>query len=300
MIEDTVKLTGGIVKTQELDHNIAIIFDYIEDETSTIEAAITDNFVETNHSVQDHIAIKPKIYRLRGCVGEVVYQNQFIWIENINNKIAQNTVLQKTIDALKPIPVISGIVSNYTQAAINIVNQLESSYNRYRKMFDNFKNVNEFRNVRQKKVVAYLNQLLQQRIPVEIESLKFDSTFEEGQYHHLFYLQSVSAHQGNNDFISDIEITVKEIRMATTKVVDLNKNKLGTITASMIQKQPEVNEGVANGEEVNKTHGDQIKEAIKQATQDKPWLYNVCKTVGTYIENYGKSLMSQSGQIEWK
>ena len=37
------------------NEGIVVFFTYIEDETSTVEASITDNFVETNHAVQFHI-----------------------------------------------------------------------------------------------------------------------------------------------------------------------------------------------------------------------------------------------------
>lgn len=300
MIEDTVILTGGIVEVQESDHNIALFFDYIDDESCTVEAAITDNFVETNYALQDHIAIKPKIYRLRGCVGELVYKNKFDWTSLLNNKInnkkSNNPILNKTIEAQKAINIVSPIVSNYTRLAIDAVNQIESSYNRYLKMHDVFKNINEFRNIRQQSVVSYLNQLLQQRRPVKLKNLKFEATFEEGQYESLYFLQSVGAHQGPNDFISDIEVTIKEFRIATTKTTQLDKNKYGAITASMVQKQPEVNEGIGNTESIPKAYGDQLKDKVKEAVKDKPFLYNVCKTVGNFIENLGKTELSRSGQ----
>ena len=60
---------------------IAVLFDYIQDETSTVSADITDNWVESNYTLQDHIAIKPRIYRLRGCVGEVLYENVYKFLE---------------------------------------------------------------------------------------------------------------------------------------------------------------------------------------------------------------------------
>lgn len=239
------------IVTQIEDKGVAVLFTFIDDETSVTEASITDNFVETNHAVQDHIAIKPRIYRLRGCVGEVVYKGSTQWVEALSSKINSNPVLKKTINAMKPIAAISGVVSNATQAAINVVNHLESSYNRYKKMIeDNFITAKQRKllNKMQESTVADLNRILELRIPVNLKGLKFETTLTDGDdYQRVYYLQSVSAHQGSNNFISDIEVTIKEFRIATTKVVDLDKSKYGALVPSAVQKQPEVRR-IAEGE----------------------------------------------------
>ena len=246
-------LEGGIEYTEDVtsiitqieDKGVAILFTFIDDETSTLEASITDNFVESNHAVQDHIAIKPRIYRLRGCVGEVVYKSSTNWISAISGRINSNPVLKKTITAMKPIGAVSGIVSSATQSAINLVNQLEDSYNRYKKMIeDNFMTARQRKllNKMQEATVADLNRILELRIPVNLKGLKFETTLTKGDnYKRVYYLQSVSAHQGSNNFISDIEVTIKEFRITTTEVVSLDKEKYGALSISSVQKQPEQN-----------------------------------------------------------
>lgn len=233
------------IVTQIEDKGIVVLFTFIDDETSTLEASITDNYVESNHAVQDHIAIKPKIYRLRGCVGEVTYKGSYEWINAITSKINSNPVLQKTMQAMKPISAISGVVSSATQSAINLVNQLESSYNRYKKMIeDNFitSRKRKLLNKMQETTVADLNRILELRIPVNLKGLKFETTFTAGDnFKRVYYLQSVSAHQGSNNFISDIEVTVKEFRISTTEIVALDKEKYGALSVSAVQKQPEQN-----------------------------------------------------------
>lgn len=219
------------VVTQIDNKGIAILFTFIDDETSVLEASITDNFVETNHAIQDHIAIKPRIYRLRGCVGEVVYSASNEWMKWINDQAEDHPLLKKTLNYLQPITVISGVVSSATQSAINIVNQLESSYNRYKKMLDNFlhPNNNQLLNRRQELTVADLNRILELRQPVNLKGLKFETTLTDGDdYERKYYLQSVSAHQGSNNFISDIEITIKEFRIATTKLTSPDPQKYGS------------------------------------------------------------------------
>ena len=116
MIEETLK--GAVIKTEDLSERfdeIALYFDYIEDESVTSEASITDNYVESNYTVQDHIALKPKIYRLRGCVGEVVYQNEYKWFKAIQEKVYNNPTIQNTMGKLKPIKALN-IITEFLDA----------------------------------------------------------------------------------------------------------------------------------------------------------------------------------------
>lgn len=253
-----IPLKAGISYTEDItsivtqidDKGIIVLFSYVEDETCTVEASITDNFVESNHAVQDHIAIKPKIYRLRGCVGEVVYKGSNEFARAIADKINSHAILQKTLNVMKPISAISPVISNATQSAINIVNQVESSYNRYKRMIeDNFlpSKQRQLTNKMQQSTVADLNRILELRIPVNLKGLKFSTILDKGDnFKRIYYLQSVSAHQGNNDFISDIEVTIKEFRIATTKITDVDKNNI-----SSIQKATEDNIGKVKTQEVN-------------------------------------------------
>lgn len=294
MQEDVLNgtLKGGIVFTEIQKQGIALLFDYIDDETLTTEAVITDNFIESNYAIQDHIAIKPKIYRLRGCVGEVVFQGGSAWLKWLKEEVeANHPLLQKTLSAMKPIAAISGVVSSYTQAAMNIVKQIESSYDRYSKILKNITDPSPIKGKRQQELVSILNYILQNRIEISLENLKFDyesDLFSKANYEKKYFLQSVSSHQGNNDFISDIEITVKEIRMATTKTSTLDTTKFANINAvptSNIMKSNEVFEGKAAGNSIQpeKTKdviaatGDKIKNATKEALKGHPMLYSATK-----------------------
>ena len=261
------------VVTQIDNKGIAILFTFIDDETSVVEASITDNFVETNHAVQDHIAIKPRIYRLRGCVGEVIYSASNEWSKWISDQVDNHPILQKTLNYMQPIASVSGVVSSATQSAINIVNQLESSYNRYKKMLDDFLNPNQNKllNRRQELTVADLNRILELRIPVNLKGLKFETTFTAGDdYERKYYLQSVSAHQGSNNFISDIEITIKEFRIATTKLTSPDPQKYGKLDVSATQKanSGSGNTGAATMQNPSENAKDKISKVL-QSTKDK-------------------------------
>ena len=296
-IENTTNDNGiTSIVTQIDDKGIGILFTYIEDESSTIEAAITDNYVETNHSVQDHIAIKPKMYRLRGCVGEVVYKGSNEWIRWIGEKINSNPILSKTLNAMKPIKAISGVVSNATESAIAIVNQLESSYNRYRKMIENsfFNRQSIISGKMQESVVADLNRILELRIPVNLKGLMFEKTLTDGDnYERKYYLQSVSAHQGNNAFITDIEVTIKEFRVATTQVTKVDKTIAGQQNNSAIAKSQEVNTGNKAGQNPSEKAKEEIKNTVLDTAKEnirKSVLYEPYKAVknNKFVQRIGQ------------
>lgn len=285
-------LQGQISTTDNDAQKVAIFFDYIQDETSTVEADITDNWVESNYSLQDHIAIKPRMYRLRGCVGEVIYEDVYRFVEALEGFKNNHPILAKTVDTLNNVAGLSGIVSNYTRAAINLVKQLESSYDRYVKVWKNLTKRNQYVNKRQKAVYAILQQMLQNRIPVKLTGLMFNlEAFSEGQYDKLYYLQSVSAHQGETEYLSDIEVTIKEFRIATTKTTKVDKNKFAGITAT--QKTSEANNGTAKGDPVSSENStkaidsvqNKAKDVAKEALKNHPMAYNAVKTMYNSIKS---------------
>lgn len=266
--------------------NLGILFDYIQDETSTVEAEITDNWVESNWSYQDHIAIKPRVYRVRGCVGEVFYENISKALNKYEDFKAAHPVFQKTTEVLNGVSMLSGIVSNYTRAAMNIVKQIESSYDRYKQIFDNFTKANQIRGKRQAVLYEILVYMMQQRVPIQITSFAFGAEIfpELHPYGKLFFIQSVSARQGDNAFISDIEITIKEVRIAQTKTTKVDKSKFGGFVAS--QKVKEATNGLAKGEEVAQDvaqdvvleTADKIKEKTKETLKGNPVIFDLVKS----------------------
>lgn len=264
----------GATITAELPEwsgSVAIFFDYLAEESNTAEASITDNYVESNYSVQDHIAVKPRIYRLKGYVGEVIFKQPTKFVKAISDWANNHPVLKNTLEKLKPINQISGIVSNYTQAAINVVNQVESSYNRYKQIYEQFKNINqEFVGIRQKTVSTLLLNLLEQRIPVKLTDLAFEDDIP-GRENRLYFLQSVSSRQGDNRFISDYEVTIKEFRIVGTILTEVDASKFAFPVAT--QKTNKAKNGQANQEKVEAS----LENKIVPNTQNPKMGYTTLK-----------------------
>lgn len=255
-------ITGNVIYTNIQDYGVAVCFDYIEDETATIEASITDNFVESNFSVQDHIAIKPRIYRLRGYIGEIVYKkinDDDTWAKRIgetiqnSNFVSKHSVAQKTITGLKIANVVSPIVGNYTKTAKNVVNQLQASFDRYVQMWDNYKGDIPLRGQKQITASSVLTYMLENRIPVHLEGLahRYDlpEAKEDTGIEKRYYIQSVSAHQGNNKYVSDFEVTLKEFRIAKRIITEINKKQYAHDIST--QKTITANNGTANTQKID-------------------------------------------------
>lgn len=264
-----VILTGGVEKTDTGNinpkwQNIGILFDYIQDETSTVEAEITDNWVESNWTYQDHIAIKPRIYRVRGCVGEVIHENISAYLNTFDDFKQKHPVFQKTMGVVNGISMFSGTVSNYTQAAMNLVEQVESSIDRYKNIYNNFTKSNQIRGKRQATLYETLVYMMQNRVPVKLTKLAFGEEISPKSYPYdkQFFIQSVSARQGDNAFISDIEVVIKEIRIAVTTLTKVDSSQYAGFEA--VAKTEQSNTGTANGEEVEKVGLDKAKESVKK------------------------------------
>ena len=240
-IQQAITLIGGIT-LNDTNLDVYAYFDFIEDESKTAETQITDNFVESNYAIQDHIAIRPKIYRLRGYVGEVIYTKPEYFLNWLLNLIP-SSALSKISNIFKLGSSLSPIVGSYTKSAIQVVNQLNDSFDRYKKIIENFTGENELINKRQNVCNSILFYLMDNRIPISIKGLAFERKYGK-EYNSQYYIQSIQAHQGSNRFQSDFEVVLKEIRIATTKVSDVKK--VAETKANAIQSTDIINTGKAS------------------------------------------------------
>ena len=227
--EDTILLEGGVVKIQA--NYLNFYFHIINNEQITLSTDITDHIVEDHTIIQDHITIKPRVFTMRGFISEKVYEmpnkseyNQ--WIENISNK-------------LTPLKVLAPTVNSYFQSAINLYEAIE---NKIEQIADWAKTVNKtwFKSIFKKNnsgiygrwskdflqgnILHDLDLLRIYRVPVDIYTgWGVNYLQEDGCY---FYITDVSVVQGDTYQQSDLSVTVKELRFATTKTRALTQEEL--------------------------------------------------------------------------
>lgn len=229
-------LTGGISVTvmQEdvstPDNFIGVYFDIIQSHSVSIQNQITDNYLENNTAVQDHIAHAPLTVTLSGISAEVVYEsprsvidavykgvNKFIGKKFVHSLPKQGLYTDKLIalSALYP------PVDNVTQLAKNAVQYVESSVNRYKTIINNLTGKN-----RETKLIKIYSDLIALRngdVSLVVETPY--ATYEN------MYIQSISLSQGNQDYITDIQLTLKEVNFANTNVTKADENVLAKYTS---------------------------------------------------------------------
>ena len=226
MSTQTTVLTGSISVTEKpssavsaTDVNapsnmISVYFDVLQEHSVSIQNQITDNYIENNTSIQDHIAQNPLIVSLHGLSGEVVYSaprkaldwlyektNTFIQERfNSGNPMANTNLLT---DKLTIIPALLPSVDNVTQTAKNTIQYVEASVERYKKIIDVQNYTNKFRETRLRQIYNDLAQLRANNtlLIVETPYQAFDN----------MVIQSVTLTQGNENFVTDISMTLKQI-----------------------------------------------------------------------------------------
>ena len=249
-----------------------LFFQTVTDDTVNFQSQMTDNWVENNTAIQDHIAISPVIITMRGFVGELAYtsteaeldyERELAQANAINS--AEPTILQfgnyfKQTDSGGKLSAISAFfpeVSNVTQLAQNMWDKHEASQRKARRIFNTLFNQNK--QTLNSKMTAYSglsSNLRESKLKETCETLKnywlnrlpltADTPF--GNFDNM-YITSVSLHQGNENFIGEIDITLKQLRFAQTLTTEADKDVLAKYNA--YARAQEENNGKAQGRNVS-------------------------------------------------
>ena len=227
----TSMILSGSVDKELVD--IHYLFDIITNNDLVVDADITDNYVEDNSARQDHMALKPLEYTLRGFVSEKVFYRR----QEVTDKIADS------LSKLQPIALFAPTVSSYANTVIATASYVEASVNRYIKNINSIKslfNKNKTTKItRQEQVVQDLIKLRDNRVLVTL-----DNPFG---YFENFLIKSAKASQEETTTQSQVIVTVKEYRSVSTKTVKVDASKYAGRTAS--QKAITEQLGKAKGKE---------------------------------------------------
>lgn len=234
------------------------VFDTRGDEEITLESDITDNYVENNSSVQDHIGLKPEVITLSGYVGE------------LTNKPAEE---------LKDIRTATPIIEGFNPFAPQITTSAQYLLNRTEEIFNVYKKMD--------RTIPRLEQMLK-RVPVPPEVTNQQKVF--GRFEELWRLrtlvtvytpfivmkdmaiQSVQARQEEGSaYISSFTVTFKKIRKVENLFVysDAVKQKKAKAAMSMAKKK---DKGVRKPQQTElknilDTGVNAVKGVYKKATQ---------------------------------
>lgn len=198
------------------------VFDTRGDEEVTLESDITDNYVEDNTSVQDHIGLKPETITLTGYVGE------------LNNKPAEELKDIQDANVRPLIESFNPFAPQITASAQYVLNRAEEAFNIYKKMDRTLPRLEDALNrvpvppqvTNQQKVFATFEELWRLRRTVTV--------YTPFMVMQNMAIQSVHAKQGENSaYISDFTVTFKKIRKAESIRVYSDEVKQKSAKAAM-------------------------------------------------------------------
>lgn len=184
-------------------------FDIQGDETVNLTADITDHYTESNDTIQDHIAIRPKKITLKSYVGELKYT-----VDPDGNTPTQ-ALGQKLTEISSYLPALAageqqavsliggvsanGVVSNFNSITNNAANIYALVQNTITPQ------------TRQQQAYAFFKALMQTKTLVSVQT-----PFE---FMSMMAIESVVGFQPEDSIsVTHFTVTLKEIRIASTQV----------------------------------------------------------------------------------
>ena len=256
---------------------IKYFFDVVNDDTVTYNAQITDNWIESNSAIQDHIALQPVTITMRGLCGELVYDAKQAELDyktelaQAKERNSQFAILWKYGDfkgiedvdgKLVAIGKIAPPLSNITEMAQNNWELLNIQNQKASKIVDAFKNrnnktmaqqMNNYNGLSTNARQSRLKQVGDEFKKAILGRKSFTVNTPFGTFENM-YLQTVTLHQGEEDYIGDIDITLKQIRFAQTQTTKADEKTLSELN-SLAQAQSEAqNNGNTQGINRNKSY----------------------------------------------
>ena len=255
---------------------IKYFFDVVNDDTVTYNAQITDNWIESNSAIQDHIALQPITITMRGLCGELVYDAKQAELDyeselaQAKTRNSQYTIIWKYGDfkgiedvdgKLVAIGKIAPPLSNITEMAQNNWELLNIQNQKASKIVDAFKNrnnktmaqqMNNYNGLSTNARQSRLKQVGDEFKKAILGRKSFTVNTPFGTFENM-YLQTVTLHQGEEDYIGDIDITLKQIRFAQTQTTKADEKTLSELN-SLAQAQSDAqNNGNTQGVNRNKS-----------------------------------------------
>ena len=216
------------------------VFDTRGEESATLESDITDNWVEDNTTMQDHIGLKPLTITLRGYVGELTNKPS-VDLQQLEQKylnLSKNEP-QLSLAALNP------FLPTLTTQAQYMVNRAEELYGIYKKANRNVDRLEDrMAGVavpdvsNQQKVWGRFYDIWKKRSRVTVYT-------PFGVYNSMAILSLNAKQDEDSAYISEFSVTFKEIRIAS---------KISTYSDPVKQKKAKAGMTMANQQDkgVNK------------------------------------------------
>ena len=239
--ETANELIGKYAVSPVVNLGIAgLAFDIFEEHKVELQSDITDHFVEDNTAIQDQIANRPLKFTLRGFVGELIDERA-----DPKSTVQELTEKITTINAY--IPVITGAARQVNTLIQNrnsndVEANIDATIGTGVDLFKAYKELNP-PDTRQAKAYNFFRALRDAKQLVGV-----DTPFG---FVPNMAIENIVATQGDNAYITDFSITLKQIRTAKTQLVDFDSKTFQGRTAD--QKAEEADKGKVDGKPVNQS-----------------------------------------------
>lgn len=210
------------------------VFDTRGEESASLESDITDNWVEDNTTMQDHIGLKPMTITLRGYVGELT--------NKVDPDLQQIEEKYRNLSPKLPnlsISALNPFLPQLTTQAQYIVNRAEEVYGIYKKanrtidrLEDRMAGVVEPDVSNQQKVWGRFYDIWKKRSLVTVYT-------PFGAYNSMAILSLNARQEEDSAYISEFSVTFKEIRIAKkiSTYSDPEKEKSAKAAMTMAKQQ---------------------------------------------------------------
>ena len=243
---DLASSAVNIYVVEPADPNSDIfLFDTRGEEEATLQSDITDNWIEDNTAMQDHIGLKPMVVTLKGYVGELTnkpdpdIQKLLNDYEDLSTKVPN-----LTLAGLNP------FLPKLTTQAQYIVNRAEETYNLYKKADKSVKRIEE-----KMAGIPTSDMTHQQEVFNKLKTIWADRSLSSiytpyGIFENMAILSLNARQDEETKYISEFSVTFKQIRIAgniqTYEDPEKEKSAIASMTLAKQQdkgvKQPSVSQ----------------------------------------------------------
>lgn len=238
MVQELYK--GATVETQNqnIESAMGVYFDIVQEHSISLQSQITDNWMENNVVINDHVANQPLIVSLRGLSGELIYEpsengGAQAWI----NDFAKNKLGASNINKLGALASLYPPVDNVTQVAKNAISYVEASVKRYKKVIDTFRSSGR-KQERLRKIYQDLSALRENKTPLFVQT-------PYGSFDNMF-IQGLILRQANQNYITDIELTLKQVNFVDSLTAG-GANEENRANCNFLQRDTVENHGLTQG-----------------------------------------------------
>lgn len=235
----------------ELFNGAEVIFSVVNNHSASLNAQITDNYVESNFAIQDHIAFSPITVTLSGIVGENVltseasiqqaqdeleqaknrqrlsgdFFNLSNYIENRGEGLDLTTGFSSSMITTK-LGVIGSIIpplSNYTQMAVNAIGYVYDAANSF--LTNKWANANNaiLNNARVKSGEPTALQKAYEQIKNTFYGRKPSKVYTPWATYEDMYIQSIEVSQDELNNIIDLTVTFKQLKFSKVEYGKVNE-----------------------------------------------------------------------------